>query len=164
MSIQLEHRFTGSLTLASNYIDRSIYTPGSSFTPQNTNALDQPLPNGDPRYPIYNEILGVYTLLDKPKVDMYTGLTYLEQEEDYQQGDPPQFRVVESRSRKWFKIDQQSIKIAVNPASLLTLEETYCQLNVTDTIRDLITTTSGGIIVNDSLWTSNLFAFALYRQ
>jgi hypothetical protein len=156
MSIQLEHRFTGSLRLASNYIDRSIYTPGSSFTPQNTNALGQPLPNGDPRYPIYNEILGVYTLLDKPKVDMYTGLTYLEQEEDYQQGDPPQFRVVESRSRKWFKIDQQSIKIAVNPASQLTLEETYCQLNVTDTIRDLITTTSGGIIVNDSLWTSNL--------
>lgn len=73
MSIQLEHSFSGSLSFASPYFLRGIYTPGSIFTPQNNTANGDPKPNGDEKYPIYNEILGAYTLLEKPKVEIYGG-------------------------------------------------------------------------------------------
>lgn len=62
--------------------------------------------------------------------------------------------------RKWFNLDQQSIKLAVNPASNLTIEEAYFQLNVHDHDRKPITASSGGTIINNELWTSGLAPLA----
>lgn len=63
LAIQLEHSFIGSIRTDYPYIGKPIFTPGSSFNPGVDND----------RYPIYNEVLGVYTLLEKPKVEIYGG-------------------------------------------------------------------------------------------
>lgn len=153
MSIQLEHSFTGSMTFASNYIDRLIYTPGSSFTPQNSTTQGDPLPNGDPLYPIYNETLGVYTLLEKPKVEIYGG--FVTQKFGAASTSGGANRCI---TRKAFIIDKESIKIALNPASGLTVVETYLQLNVALNVTSTagIISSSGGAVINDTLWVSSM--------
>ncbi|QNL21024.1 T9SS type A sorting domain-containing protein [Hyphobacterium sp. CCMP332] len=151
MSIQLEHNFSGTLTSNFNYFTKPLFTPGSSFVPNNQ------LPNFDDRYPLYNEILGVYTLLEKPIIEMYTGWTY-------RQVSSLPGGYYETRIRKWFNINQQSIKIALNPASDLNIVEEYFQLNVVDLNRHSIIATSGGSVINDTQWTSDLIPLACAEE
>ncbi len=134
LALPLEQQFSGILTTEHNYMMRNRYTPGSNF------ALTLPQPPADREisYPVYNEILGVYTLLDKPEIRCYYG---------------PAGAI---RSRRAFKIDKESIHLAVNPASGLDLVEAYVQLVVINTAQGNTFPNSSGSVINDSTWVSDL--------
>ncbi len=134
LALPLEQQFSGILTTEHNYMMRNRYTPGSNF------ALTLPQPPADREisYPVYNEILGVYTLLDKPEIRCYYG---------------PAGAI---RSRRAFKIDKESIHLAVNPASGLDLVEAYVQLVVINTAQGNTFPNSSGSVINDSTWVSGL--------
>lgn len=157
MTMNLEHSFTGDIRSSRPYIiDRAILTPGSEFNPLPINiAANRPL--GDSRYPYYNEILGVYTLLEKPQVTMYKG--YAEQIKEYTDhlGYPGYLLDKKNIIRRGFKVDVSSIKIAVNEASKLTIKEAYVQLiySKADTINKFNEGIEG-TVVTDSLWVSPL--------
>lgn len=141
MSIQMEHSFSGTISSNYNYIRKPVFTPGSSFTPD-----DNRYSFGDDRYPIYNEILGVYTLLEKPKIEFYRGYVIRNYGAPLTAGGANR-----SITRKAFMIDQESIKVALNPASGLTLVESYVQLNISMPQLHHIFSSSGGTIINDTL-------------
>jgi hypothetical protein len=126
MAMNLEHSFSGEIRTAHDYIlDNRIFTPGSEFTPDPV-STDPNRPLGDARYPLYNEILGVFTLLEKPEVKVWRGTL------DEEFPDSDELETGYSHNfifRKAVKITPGSIKIAVNPASGLSIKESYIQLN-----------------------------------
>jgi hypothetical protein len=126
MAMNLEHSFSGEIRTGHDYIlDNRIFTPGSEFTPDPV-STDPNRPLGDARYPYYNEILGVYTLLEKPEVKVWWG--YLDTE--WPETDELEAEYYQnSIYRKAVKITPGSIKIAVNPASGLTIRQAFVQLN-----------------------------------
>lgn len=147
LAMQLEHSFRGEITFDFDYVNTDFFMPGSQFSP----AVNPVTPHGDPRYPIYNEVLGVYTLLDKPIIEMYFGtVTNLFVP-------PGPVMIDQRRTRKIFKIDKNSLHLVINPAANLTLVESYCQLNIIDKNRGDLISSSGGSIINDTIWVSDLF-------
>ena len=158
MSMELEHSFNGSLTAASPYLTTAIYVPGSHFTPTGS------APNGDARYPVYNEALGVYNLIEKPEITMTSG--YLSRTWDNFYSDPPNntqpvlFYPAEVRrkQRRALVLDPNSVKLVVNPASGLTLSEAYAQLVYTNEGGSFFIESSNteGTIVNKNTWVSPL--------
>jgi hypothetical protein len=135
MSMNLEHSFSGNLWSTFPYIvDRGILVPGSEFTPapidMTLNNNGQPSrPLGDSRYPYYNEILGVYTLLEKPEVKVWRGIT---EEKDWDDDEQTASLGWDRKNiRHGLKITPGSIKVAINPSANLILREAYVQLNYT---------------------------------
>lgn len=152
LSIQLEHFFSGEITSNFNYITKPIFTPGSSFTPD-----DDRYSFGDDRYPIYNEVLGLYTVLDKPHVTMWKGYAEEVRELDYM-GYQWQWELKDRSKiiRRAFQVDANSVKIAVNEASNLSLDEAYVQVHYYK--EDMVHPfkPDEGIAVSNSSWVSPL--------
>lgn len=119
MSMNQSHIFSGNLYSNHNYVDNKLfYTPGSIFnlSPDAETGFDE-------KYPLYNEILGVYNLLETPKA--YHASQFVWNTEEFvstQKG-----WKYEGLHRIAYRLVDNSINIVVNPASKLELEETYGQ-------------------------------------
>ena len=130
LAMELNHNFSGSIRSSPSYGFSELYIPGT--------VANEPVPPSgvsyDPKYPIYNEVLGVYTLLDKPVVDIYEGIYQRRFETVYfsgYQGQPGSSATISTDSlRRVFKINKESIKIALNPASNLSIKNIYIQLKI----------------------------------
>ncbi len=158
-ALPLEQQFSGILTTEHNYMMRNRYTPGSNFTL----TLPQPPADREISYPVYNEILGAYTLLDKPKIKCYYGPAAFYQGFETTPFIGTPFYTLRPHilrryhGRKAFKIDKGSIHLAVNPASGLDLVEAYVQLIVIDSKRGKsFPNGSRGTLINDSTWVSDI--------
>ncbi len=158
-ALPLEQQFSGILTTEHNYMMRNRYTPGSNFAL----TLPQPPVDREISYPVYNEILGVYTLLDKPEIKCYYGPAAFYQGYETTPFIGTPFYTLRPHilrryhGRKAFKIDRESIHLAVNPASGLDLVEAYVQLIVIDSKRGKsFPNGSRGTLINDSTWVSDL--------
>jgi hypothetical protein len=152
MSMQLEHNFSGELQAAFPFLGTSIYTPGSNFTPNTLPGF-----SADVQYPIYNEVLGAYTLLEKPKIKVWKG--YIEKDWDVRHLGSGIYRqmIIRAIDRRAFTIDPSSIKIAVNKASGLTLSEAYVQLNFSlEQTGAKFEDYSEGVVLNNTTWVSPL--------
>lgn len=116
MSVNLNVRLSGTITSQSEY---------SNFTLPNPGSLNATADLGNA--PAYNEVLGVVTLLDNPK--MY----YKEQVSEIKHGvtnvcnSTSWFNTVEwykyDIKRRTYKFDGSSIKYIINPASGLELQD-----------------------------------------
>jgi hypothetical protein len=136
MAMNLEHSFSGAIYTTYPYIgNRGIFTPGSEFSPKGVITQIDPQdptglpvrPVGDSRYPYYNEILGVYTLLEKPEVKVWKGIT---SEIDWDQDEQTAVLGFSRKNiRHGLKITPGSIKVAINPSADLILKEGYVQIN-----------------------------------
>jgi hypothetical protein len=151
LSIELEHLFTGTLTSNHTYGISDFYIPGSviSNPPISTGS------NYNHKYPIYNEVLGLYTLLEKPKIDIYYGETFSRYDDDNQLPDPGK------EARILFNIQEESVKLALNPASNLILKEAFIQVSALGNFYSIVDPTSTNVTNNTGIsmtkiWTSKL--------
>lgn len=149
LSMELHHSFIGNITTSSTYGVSKFFLPGSVISAPSTPS------NADynHKYPIYNEILGVYTLLEKPKINLYNGFTRIYAEEGGANA--------EIQIRQLIDIDGESIKLAINPAAKLNLIEAFVQLswitdfrNDDDTTKSVVTNHTGSSY--DFIWASEL--------
>lgn len=116
MGMELSHHFSGTF---SDIIPRDLFTmqmPGSANIQHNN------------RYPLYNEVLGVANILDRPKINTVFAPRYLagsrfRNKEQYVIGMWAKHKIGASLS------SDEEIKIIINPASDLELIEVYGQLH-----------------------------------
>lgn len=156
MSIQLEHEFSGTLSFFDRYFSHDLYIPGSNFTPS-SGAV-----NLDRSYPLYNEVLGLFNLLERPKVEIWKGNVYYEEEvvRDYN-GNTLSNTIQNGKVRRAFKIDQSSIKLALNSASNLTISEAFLQLTFKKSGGQLgFSEEIEGFEINRDTWVSPLVPLA----
>lgn len=153
MAMQLEHRFTGEVTSSFNYIRKPIFTPGSSFTPN-----DSRYSFGDDRYPIYNEVLGLYSILKEPEIDLWKGYASRDYELLRLERDQYVSIAKKNTNRTILTVDPNSIQIVLNEASNMTLKDAYIQYvyTIKNTAGVYFDNNSDGIMINDTTCVSPL--------
>ncbi len=137
------HRNTnhyGKMGNAYYYISTGLFIPGSNFEPAPSSSPVFP----DSRYPLYNEILGIYNLLDKPSVDVHMGFTKI-------RGNSGQ-----AVTRRLITVNKESIKLVINPAAKLELVEAYVQLTLEGSTTLDVASSSGGNLIDARTWVSDL--------
>lgn len=104
-AINANIKLQGELDAPYYFDDIIFYTPGSE------NANNGTIPA---QYPYYNEIMGTVNLMQKPEIH----LKLVETEYD-----PPIPGAGSETFSHWFKLDQESVKLLLNPSSDLQIEE-----------------------------------------
>lgn len=113
-----EMRFSGSITHSTPpFTSKVINTPGSKNANSNGINLDRPQ-----RYPIYNEALGVFALLEKPKIEVSNTINsaYAQKVKEYifhDQGNPQYYPIYKTivKEEIQFKLKEE-LKYLFNPA------------------------------------------------
>ena len=173
--MELKHSFSGEIESEYEYLRTHLLTPGSGFNPgaQNPDYPDEPLIDENTLYgyPIYNEILGVYTLLEKPILNITKGRVRFEQSSENNG-----LREAKTTYRRAIELDKSSVKIALNPASHLNLVDAYFQIQYKGTFNNPVHSTylpehanlftaeiteqSGGVELSPFLWKSAIYPLA----
>ncbi len=116
MGMELSHHFSGTLT---DIIPRDLFTlqmPGSANIQQNN------------RYPLYNEVLGVMNILDRPTVKSCTEITQVFGT-DYRDAGRKVTKVT-ADYKLGVSLSEDDVDIIINPASELQLEEVFAQIQI----------------------------------
>lgn len=127
MSMDLKHKFTGTLTTVHPYEDIIFDVPGSSHEPYNGNPVEW---YDDFAFPHYNKPLGVISILERPKVT--TVVSYTDYHYDIESSmlfNHPSTSGVLRKTKRWYRF-QHGLEYVVNPASGLEVQELHASIVV----------------------------------
>lgn len=122
-SLSLPALIRGEMVLSGTIVDGDDQKVSEIAVPGSKNSWDLPEANypAEPYYPLYNEELGVFALIETPVVERYvsTETTYGPVCLDYgQQGEPPLMEITQENASYRFA---ESLKYAINPAARIDL-------------------------------------------
>lgn len=115
LSVNLTAKLNGNISTTNQYHDIIFTNPGSKDA-----ALDPD------NYPYYNEVLGVFNLLQNPTLYKQTNTAY---QEDYEGNT---VRINEHR----FKLDLSTVKYVLNPAADVTIQNMKAAILIAGTNRN----------------------------